>query len=345
MFWLLAIGLGFFHVWADHHYLMNADAMSYLDVAEAYLREDWKTAVNAYWNPLYSWLIAFALLILKPSPYWKFAVLHVVNFAIYLFALGSFCFLMRELLRRQTQSAEANLVTLPHWTLLALGYSLFIWSSLFLVSIQLESPDMLVAGFMYLATAVVLRLRWRVSSWVGFALLGIVLGFGYLAKSAMLPMALVFIFASMFTVGSLRRALPRVALTVALFLLVAGPFVFAISRSKGRFTTGESGKLNYLWSINRITNPHWQGEEPGSGNPQHPTRKYLMTLLRLNLVSRWAEPTLSGTTRRTGMKAALAISTFDNNSASCWEAPGHTTNCFTVGVSSMDCSLHLWRST
>ena len=271
-FWLIAFLLGFVHAWADHHYLMNADAMSYLDVAEAYLRSDWKTAVNSYWNPLYSWLIALGFSIIKPSPYWKFAVLHVLNFLIYLFALGCFGFLIREMVRRQ-QNQSAGFVTLPGWALLALGYSLFIWSSLFLVRIQLEFPDMLVAAFVYLATGILLRLRRQPSSWIWFALFGIVLGLGYLAKSPMVPLALVCIVASVFAVGSLRRALPRVALTVAFLVLVAGPFVFAISRSKGRLTTGESGKLNYLWSINRVTNPHWQGEEPGNGQPKHSTRK------------------------------------------------------------------------
>ena len=65
-FWLVAIVLGFAHVWADHHYLMNADAMSYIDIAEAYLRKDWHAAVNSYWSPLYSWLIAVGLAIAKP---------------------------------------------------------------------------------------------------------------------------------------------------------------------------------------------------------------------------------------------------------------------------------------
>src|SRR5215216_2374409 len=149
-FWLLAIVLGFFHAWVDHHYLVNADAMSYLDIAEAYLRRDWQAAISSYWNPLYSWLLAFALLILKPSPYWKFAVVHLVNFANYLFALGCFCFLMRELVHHQQKHSDEKLITLRARAA-ALGYSLFIWSSLFLVTIQLESPDMLVAGFMYLA--------------------------------------------------------------------------------------------------------------------------------------------------------------------------------------------------
>jgi hypothetical protein len=256
---------------------MNSDAMSYLDIAEAYLRRDWHVALNAYWSPLYSWVIALALLIVRPSPYWKFAVLHVVNFAIYLFALSCFTFLIREMLRRhRSQSAEilaTGLLTLPDWALLTLGYSLFIWSSLFLITVPLESPDMLVASFVYFATGIVLRIRRRPSDWLPFFLLGIVLGFGYLGKSIMLPMTLGFVIACILAIGSWRRALPRVSVTVALFLLIAGPFVFAISRSKGRLTTGESGRLNYLWAINRVPYFHWQGEEPGSGTPRHPTRK------------------------------------------------------------------------
>jgi hypothetical protein len=90
-------------------------------------------------------------------------------------------------------------------------------------------------------------------------------------------MAVVFLAASLFSIGNLRRALPRVALAVALFLLIGGPFVFAISRAKGRLTFGDSGKLNYLWSINRVPAPHWQGELPGHGTPKHPTRRVFDT--------------------------------------------------------------------
>lgn len=255
--------------------------MSYLDIAEAYIRKDWHSAVNAYWSPLYSWLIVLAFSIVRPSPYWKFAALHIVNFGIYLFALASFCFLIREKLRcHQSQRAElrsAGLVTLPDWALLALGYCLFLWATLFLVTVPLESPDMLVTTFVFLASGILLRTRRQPSSWLPFILLGIALGFGFLAKSVMLPIALVFLGTSMFSIGSWRLALPRVAFAVVLFVLVAGPFVLAMSRAKGSFTTGGTGKLNYLWSINRVTNPHWQGEEPGSGVPKHTTRKIFDT--------------------------------------------------------------------
>ncbi len=280
-FGLIAVVLGFCHVWADHHYLTNADAMSYLDIAEAYLRRDWQTAVNAYWGPLYSWLIALALLIVRPSPYWKFSVIHLVNFAIYLFALGCFAFLIQELVdfnrSRKDALLAAGLVMLPGWALVALGYPLFIWSSLYLLFLAIESPDMLLASFLYLACGLLLRIRRLPSKWLSFVFLGTVLGFGYLAKSVMLPIAVVFLVASLISIGNLRRAWPRVALAVALFLLIAGPFVFAISRAKGRLTFGDSGNLNYLWSINRVPAPHWQGGLPGHGTPKHPTRRVFDT--------------------------------------------------------------------
>src|SRR6185295_1845952 len=241
-FWILAILLGFFHAWADHHYLVNADAMSYLDIAEAYLRRDWNVAVNAYWSPLYSWLIAIALLLVKPSPYWKFALLHLVNFAMYLFAVGCFSFLIREIVRTR-KDVEPGFVTVPDWALLALGYSLVIWSSLFLVSVPLESPDMLVAAFVYLATGILVRIRREPSSWLAFIVLGIVLGLGFLAKSVMMPLTAVFVLGCVFAAGNLRRALPRVALVVAFFVLVIGPFVYAMSHSKGYLTTGRTGRL------------------------------------------------------------------------------------------------------
>ena len=273
-FWLLAILLGFFHTWADHHYLVNADAMSYLDIAEAYLRRDWNTAVNAYWSPLYSWLIGFALLVVKPLPYWKFAVLHLVNFGMYLFALGCFSFLIRQIVHaHRIQRTEMGLVIVPDWALLTLGYSLLIWSSLFLVRVPLESPDMLVAAVVYLATGILVRIRRDPSRWAAFVALGIVLGLGFLAKSVMLPLTGVFLLGCVFAAGNLRRALPRVALAGVFFVLVAGPFVFAMSQAKGSLTTGRTGKLNYLWTINRVINTHWQGEEPGSGTPTHATRK------------------------------------------------------------------------
>src|ERR1700756_3696995 len=61
---IIQISIGLFSI--------TLDGVSYLDMADAYLRHDWHTAINGYWNPLYSWLIGLAYLVLRPSGYWEY---------------------------------------------------------------------------------------------------------------------------------------------------------------------------------------------------------------------------------------------------------------------------------
>src|SRR5262245_37197428 len=96
---LVAVGLGAIHAWAARYAAIDPDTISYLDMADAFMRGDWKMAINAYWSPLYSWLVGLALSVVKPSPYWEYSLLHVVSFLIYLWALFSFRFFWLELRR------------------------------------------------------------------------------------------------------------------------------------------------------------------------------------------------------------------------------------------------------
>ncbi len=151
--WSVAIGLGLFHAWVNR-YVMGSDGISYLDMGDAYLRGDWQMAINGYWSPLYSWLLGLALLVLKPSPYWEFPVVHLVNFIIYLGALLCFAFLLNEVIHHQRVKDDAvaggGLVGLPEWDWMVLGYTLFMWSSLELITLWYVTPDMCVAAFVLL---------------------------------------------------------------------------------------------------------------------------------------------------------------------------------------------------
>ena len=51
--WTVAIVLGGLQVVAHPYRLSSDDAISYLDLADAYLRHDWKSVLNGYWSPLY----------------------------------------------------------------------------------------------------------------------------------------------------------------------------------------------------------------------------------------------------------------------------------------------------
>jgi hypothetical protein len=112
------------------------------------------------------------------------------------------------------------------------------------------------------------------SSTKGYVLLGLLLGFGFLAKAALLPIALVFIAAGLLSPQPFKDNLKRSVLTLSILLLVIAPFVAAISIQKGRFTLGDTGKLNYSWCVNgnKIW-MYWQGGYEGSGTPIHPVRR------------------------------------------------------------------------
>jgi hypothetical protein len=311
--WLVAITLGFLQAWGRRHNsndglaYMGADGISYLDIGDAYWRGDWGAAINAMWSPFYSWLTGLTLRLTQPTPYWEFTVIQLLNFAIYLFALATFAFFLRELKRFRDRrandaidngdadtsdgdDAQANSHAsrdshashdahashaLPDWAWLVFAYALFVWTSLSMNRVARTSPDVLVSALVFISSALLLRIHARRAGWLAFALFGFTLGVGYLSKTFMFPLAFVFLAASLFAYGNVRRAVPRVALALFVFLAVSAPFVVALSRVKGRLTIGDTARLNYAWHVNRTT-PfiHWQGDPANSsGMPAHPTRK------------------------------------------------------------------------
>lgn len=267
---LAALVLGGAHAWAARHG-NNPAGISYLDIADAYMRGDFAHAVNGYWSPLYSLLLGPALTLLQPGPYYEASVAHLVNFLIYGASLASFDALMRQVMPlARAQSAD----TIPQRAVVVFGYAAFAWSSLVLINLSDLSADLLMAVFVYAAAALLVNAQRLTLSLAGGAWLGVALGLGYLAKAAMLPLAVVFLFVAWASRGEWRRNAAPVAMSVVTLALVAAPFVIALSVQKGRFTTGDVGKLVYAWFVNDVTKyAHWQGEPPGRGVPAHPDRK------------------------------------------------------------------------
>jgi 4-amino-4-deoxy-L-arabinose transferase-like glycosyltransferase len=187
VFLCVAVVFGFIQAW-DSRNVMNTDGIAYLDMADAYLQSGWIGLVNPHWSPFYPWILSLALHLVKPSAYWEFAIVHLVNVLIYLFALLAFDYLLRELIANQKKDDESNArAVFPAWALIAVAYLVFLWSSLSLITLWKKSPDMLMASFVYLATAIVLRIRRGNAPWHMFLCLGAVLGLGYLAKAPMFP--------------------------------------------------------------------------------------------------------------------------------------------------------------
>ncbi|MBV8907211.1 MAG: hypothetical protein JOZ22_26510, partial [Acidobacteriia bacterium] len=158
------------------------------------------------------------------------------------------------------------------WLWLALGYALFVWSSLRLIDISTVSPDMLVAAAVYLAAGALVRIIAGNHSFGIFALLGIALGFGFLAKAPVLALSVVFLALAFFEARRRAGVVSRVLLSVLMIAVIVGPYIARLSAASGKITTGESWRLNAAWYIDHIPRYHWQPNNPAIGTPIHSTR-------------------------------------------------------------------------
>jgi hypothetical protein len=108
-------------------------------------------ALSAYWSPLYAWVLGLSMRLLQPSPYWEFAVAHLVNFVVFVWTLGCFDFFLRQLIRYQHIQAATGHDTgahvLPEWAWRVLGCTLFLWSSVRWIGLGTLTPDLCAAGF------------------------------------------------------------------------------------------------------------------------------------------------------------------------------------------------------
>jgi hypothetical protein len=266
--YLSAAVIGAIRAWSARQ-VMDPAGISHLDLAEAMLRGEWGAVVNGYWGPLYSGILALALQAFQPSASGEASFVHAINWMIYLLALAAFGFFWRGVIASRSESDEGRLfVSEAAWWVL--GFALFTSSSLDFITVDRVTADLTLAAMVFLASAALIRLRRPSAGPMAFVLLGVALGLGYLAKSALFPLAFVFLAASYLV----SRRIGGTLLAAAAFLLVAAPWIAALSLNKGRLTFGDTGALVYSWFVNGVTRyAHWQGEPPGRGEPVHPSRK------------------------------------------------------------------------
>jgi hypothetical protein len=251
---------------------MDADGMSYIDVARAYSNQDWTGAVNGYWSPLFSWLIAVVLGLFHPSASIEFPIVHALNFLDFLLALAAFSFFVRQLFARLASygvPAEHDY----HRAWLLLAYASFAYASLVLQDVGRGGPDFLLSACFYCAAGLMLRLA-KVSGAPTSLMvrIGSVLGVGYLAKAVMFPTALIMLGCVALMLGRAQRRWLSLTLAVITFGAVATPWIVALSHAKGRLTYGDTGKLNYAWFVDDASIRHAK-EDPVHGKPSHPTRR------------------------------------------------------------------------
>ena len=223
----LAAALAALLVWAGLHNagLLNTDAVAYLRLAGYYAEGRWDLAVSGYWGPLLSWLmVPFFKLGVSPLG----AARSVMVLSALVFLAGSGAFLCRLGLPRIWTRVGLGLVAVA-----SVGWS-----------VENISPDLLQGGLVLFALASLLDSEaapggfWKTGLWFGVA---------YLAKAIALPLALALITITCVASGWRRRdagfALGRWGAALAVFFLVAGPWIAILSVKYGRPTFSTTARI------------------------------------------------------------------------------------------------------
>jgi hypothetical protein len=275
-------------------YDMGPDGVSYLDIGERYYTRNWHDAINAFWSPLYSWLLGLTLILVRPSPRWEYPVVHLLNLIIFILSLFAFKYWLNGLIRRHW-SKQIDINNSAVGAVFCLAYAVFMWSSLDLIGLGRVQPDMLVGCLVFVAAGLLVRLEPAASKSLS-VLFGCTLAVGFLAKAAMFLLSAPFLLSLFLRLNGDRARWRRFGVALVSFVAVASPFVIALSVQKRTLTFGEAGRINYGWHAMGVVARHWQGQplyaaarrglEPFDvrggfdrdarcGSPVHPTRQIL----------------------------------------------------------------------
>jgi hypothetical protein len=277
---ILAVSIGALQGYAHRFTVYDDDAISYLDIAQAYLRGDWVNALNGYWSPLYSWLLAATLAIFRPVPNWEFALLKVVNFATFLFLIIGFEYFLKTIVNlhetRWRSGAFANSYTPSSSTIKLTLYAAFISFNLSLGGVYQDTPDLILSAFMLFASAFLIKISTGEDKPVNLAMMSTLLAMAYFSKAVALPISLSYFLVAAISAPSLKVAIKRAAFSLGVFFLIAGPYIAVLSYHLGHLTFSETGKIAYCEAVSRSV-PFLHpllGKElaPGCHHLIHPSR-------------------------------------------------------------------------
>jgi len=257
--WIVILALAAFQAYAQR-YTIGPDGVSYLDLSDAVVRGDWSQLINLYWSPLYPALIGIARLVTTASPASEMAVMHAVNVAAFVALVAAFEYMLVSILSLASRT-RGSVLGGP-WGL-AGAYVLFGCFALTMIPMELTTPDLLSGAAVFAAFGALLRLRDGSGNSTRHAIaLGAALGIGVLAKSFMVPWALV-CFATL-ALATRSRGFRPTTISAVVWLAIVGPWIALLSHSAKRLTFGDSGRLTYAWYVNDQDAPSLGGVAPGA---------------------------------------------------------------------------------
>lgn len=260
--WVAILALAAFQAYAQR-FSVGPDGISYLDLSDAVVSGRWSTLINLYWSPLYPVLVGVGRVIAGAGPRWEVVTMHVVNFVCFVAMLAAFEYLLMSILALARSTRHSALGGV--WGLAA-AYGLFGVFALTMTPMELTTPDSLSSAAILLAFGALLRLGEASEHPRRDAIvLGVALGLGALAKSFLVPWAIVCFV--VLAIATRRRGVSLTAIAVGVWLVFVLPWSFALSLAAGRPTFGDSGRLTFAWYVNGQNAPSLHGVPPDARRP------------------------------------------------------------------------------
>jgi hypothetical protein len=219
------------HFLNGHRYQINPDGVGYLSVAQHYLAGHFFDAINAYWSPLYSWLLV-PLLAARIEPLLASKILGMSIGLAALIAIARFATAARF---PRAVRGMTCLASIP-----MLVYAAF----------AVITPDSLVAAVIVFYLASLARPE-RSLRWATGIRLGIWMGMAYLAKAYALPLVVGhFLLVRAIELlaggppGYRWRTCGSSLITLMTLAAIVGAWGGALKHKYGYFMVGSSGRYN-----------------------------------------------------------------------------------------------------
>jgi hypothetical protein len=248
--WLILLALAGAQAWFARFYA-TPDGVSYMDLSDAVLAGQWGELLNAYWSPLYPALIGALRAILRPTAYWEFGVPHLLNFLLFAASLAAFEYFVAALRRLGRERWGKPGLDTPWGT--AGAYALFGAFTLMMTPLVLPTPDLLVSAASFVVFGALLRLRYDIAPRTSGIVLGLALAAGSLAKSFIVPWAAICIVTALVSLRG--RSMKPAIVAAGIWILAVVPWTIGLSSKYGHLTFGDTGRLTYVWYVNRVETP------------------------------------------------------------------------------------------
>ncbi len=210
---------------------INPDGICYISIARRYLAGDWQGAVNGYWSPLYSWgLIPFLACRIEPLLASK-----LLSILIGLFSLCGLQFLASRFALSAGLRAILLTALLP---------------ALWWFTFQVITPDFLIACVLVWYFSVIFapgyldrRRNAAIAGALG-ALAYLAKGYGFYFFLAHFTLFAALFWLSGRNAARRRTALLHYAIGLALFAILAGGWIGALSHKYGELTVATAARYN-----------------------------------------------------------------------------------------------------